>query len=360
MSNLVTASIDRLRPYQAGKPIEELERELGIKDAVKLASNENPLGASPKVLAALPGLLAQIARYPDGSAHKLREAIAAFHGVSLEEVICGAGSNELLELLYRTFTTHEHHAVFGEPSFVIYRAGAMAHGVPFTAVPLTNEVHDLDAMAAAVTPKTRLLFIANPNNPTGTYVGRQAVERLLCEVPPEVIIVMDEAYVEYAEARDYPDCSKLRSLRERLVVLRTFSKVYGLASLRVGYALGPATLIDYMNRLRPPFNVGHLGQAAGPIALADQEHVKLSQSLNSSERRRMERELTALGFKVTPSQANFVWVDTGRKASELYEALLRQGVIVRPFGNFPGHLRITVGTSAENDRLFAALGKVLP
>ncbi len=359
MSELVTASIEGLRPYQAGKPVEELERELGIENAVKLASNENPLGASPQVLAALPGLLAQIGRYPDGAAYKLRQAIAEFHAVSQAEVICGAGSNELLELLYRTFTTGEHHAVFGEPSFVIYRAGALAHGVPFSAVALRNEVHDLAAMAAAVTPRTRLLFIANPNNPTGTYVGRQALERLLRDVPASVIIVLDEAYVEYADAPDYPDCSKLRHLRERLVVLRTFSKAYGLASLRVGYALGPAVLIDYMNRLRAPFNVGHLGQAAGVIALGDQVHVARSCELNRVERARMTQELASFGFQVTPSQANFVWLDTQRNAREVYETLLRKGVIVRPFVAYPRHLRITVGTVAENDRLYAALRGVL-
>jgi histidinol-phosphate aminotransferase len=203
------------------------------------------------------------------------------------------------------------------------------------------------------------LFVANPNNPTGTYVGRTAVERLLRELPPEVIVVMDEAYIEYADAEDFPDCLELRGLRERLVVLRTFSKIYGLAAFRVGYAVGPAALIDYMNRIRAPFNVGSLSQLAAIAALDDQAHVEFSRRTNLAERRRLSAELERLGLGVAPSQANFVFVDLRRDARAVYDELLRLGVIVRPFGNLPTSIRVTVGTPAENDRFLGALREVL-
>jgi histidinol-phosphate aminotransferase len=241
----------------------------------------------------------------------------------------------------------------------MYRLAAIAHGVPFTAVPLRDHTHDLVAMARAVTPKTRLLFVANPNNPTGTYVGREALERLLTEVPPEVIVVMDEAYIEYTDAADFPDSLKLRHLRERLVVLRTFSKAYGLAALRVGYGVGPAPIIDYVNRLRAPFNVGTLGQVAARAALDDREHVEQSRMLNAAERKRVTHALAELAAHVAPSQANFVYVELPRPARPVYEALLHKGIIVRPFGSLPQSLRITLGTREENDRMLRALSEVL-
>jgi histidinol-phosphate aminotransferase len=359
MNRLVTPSIAALRPYEAGKPIEELSRELGIENAVKLASNENPLGPSPNALAAFAGALSDLHRYPDASAFQLRERLAAHLGVPMNEVIQGNGSNELLELCVRTFTTRADHVVFADPAFVVYQLSAMAHGVPFTAVPLREDRHDLEAMAAAVTPKTRLVFVANPNNPTGTYVTRSAMERFLCTVPPEVVVAVDEAYFEYADASDYPNCLELRGLRERLVVLRTFSKIYGLAALRVGYAVAPAEMVDYMNRVRAPFNVSTPGQAAALAALSDTEHVKRSRELNQRERARLTRELGLLGLRVVPSQANFVYVDVGRPARPIYDGLLRRGVIVRPFGALPESLRVTVGTEAENDRFLAALREVM-
>ena len=359
MSALVTPSISLLRPYEAGKPVEELARERGITDAVKLASNENPLGPSPKAVQAMHGVLADVNRYPDANAFKLRERLAAGLGVSMAEVVQGNGSNELLDLLVRTFTTPADHIVFGNPSFVVYQLAAMAHSVPFTAVPLADDIHDLDAMAKAITPNTKLVFIANPNNPTGTYVGRPALERFLREVPKDVIVAVDEAYSEYADAPDYPDALALRSLRERLVVFRTFSKIYGLAALRVGYAVGPAELVDYMNRVRAPFNVSTPGQAAALAALDDTDHVARSKKTNAVERARLSAGLTGLGLRVTPSQANFVYVAVPMAAAQIYEALLDRGVIVRAFGGLPRHLRITVGTERENDRLLTALREVL-
>jgi histidinol-phosphate aminotransferase len=359
MSSLVIPSIESLVPYEGGKPVEELERELGIKQAVKLASNENPHGPSPRALEAARSVLAGVHRYPDGAAYALRDAIARFHGVGRDEVIQGAGSNELLDLVVRAFATPEHHIVFGEPAFIVYRIAALAGGVPFTAVPLQNHVHDLPAMARAVTPRTRVLFVANPNNPTGTHVGRAAVEALLRGVPPEVIVVMDEAYFEYADAPDYPNSLALRHLRERLLVMRTFSKAYGLAGLRVGYAVGPVQLIDYMNRVRAPFNVSLPAQAAAVAALDDQAHVEQSRIANTAERARLTQELGALGLSVAPSQANFVLVDVGRPGRVIYDRLLERGVIVRPFANLPTSLRVSCGLPHENDRFLAALKEVL-
>lgn len=354
---LVTPEIETLRPYEAGKPIEELVRELGIQDAIKLASNENPLGPSPLAVAAMREAAATAHAYPDAAAYELRAKLAARHGVRLDEVVHGNGSNELLDLLVRTFCTGEHHIVFADPAFVVYRLASLAHGVPFTAVPLRDLTHDLDAMAAAVTPRTRLVFVANPNNPTGTYVGRAAVERFLRTVPPEVIVVMDEAYIEYADAPDFPDSLELRGLRERLIVTRTFSKVYGLAAVRVGYAIGPATLLDYLFRVRQPFSVGTLGQRAAIAALDDAAHVARSVELNRVERARVAAALRDLGLPPPPSQGNFLFFDAGRPGRELYQALLAKGVIVRPFGDTP-FIRVTVGTAAENDRFLAALREV--
>ena len=259
----------------------------------------------------------------------------------------------------RTFTTRDHHVVFGTPAFAMYPVTAMAHGVEFTAVATRDYQHDLEGMLEAVRPNTRLVIIDNPNNPTGTYVGRETVERFLRQLPPEVIVVMDEAYFEYADAPDYPDCLKLRELRERLIVIRTFSKIYGLAGFRVGYAIGPARLLNYVNRLRAPFNVGIVGQRAALAALTDEEHVQRSRHLNLEERKRLTRELGDLGVQVTPSQANFVFCNFARPAQQIYDAMLRRGVILRPFPKLPSALRITAGTEKENTRMLQALGEVL-
>jgi histidinol-phosphate aminotransferase len=357
--SLVTASIESIAPYQAGKPLEELARELGITDAIKLASNENPLGPSPKVVRAIQNSLSELHRYPDAATFRLREKLAARLGVGMDELLPGNGSNELLELLVGTFATPEHHIVFGAPAFVVYRLSALSHGVPFTAVPLRDDVHHLDAMAEAVTPRTRLMFVCNPNNPTGTYVPRSELERFLARIPEEVIVVLDEAYIEYADAADFPDGLKLRHLRERLVLARTFSKAYGLAALRVGYLVGPAKLVDYVNRVRPPFNVSSVGQVAAIAALDDQEYVQRGVQLNRRERARLAEKLTTLGCCVTPSQANFIYLRTGRPGRDVYERLLRTGVITRPIGAAPDDLRITVGLPEENDRLLRALEGVM-
>ena len=355
MPGLVIPSIEKLVPYEGGKPVEELIREFGVSSAVKLASNENPLGASPRGVAAAKQAIDEVFRYPDAAAFRLREKLAQRHGVTQSEVLHGHGSCELIELAIRTFATAEHHIVFTQPSFSMYSVAANAHGVPYTAVPVRDWRHDVDGLLDAITSQTRLLLVDNPNNPVGSYLTKDEVTRLLRDVPEEVIVVMDEAYFEYADANDYPDSLKLRDQRERLIVLRTFSKIYGLAGFRVGYGIGNATLLSYMNRIRAPFNVGWVSQEAAIGALDDDEFVRQSQELNREQRAYLTKELERRGFAVVPSQANFLLVDFQRPGRALYDALLREGVIVRPFAALPSCLRITVGTPDENSRLLAAL-----
>ncbi|MEM1415906.1 MAG: histidinol-phosphate transaminase [Myxococcota bacterium] len=356
---LVPENVARMIPYRPGKPAPELERELGITGALKLASNENPLGPSPKAVEAVKAAAPDLHLYPDGAAYRLREALAARHGVPMDEVVLGNGSNELIDLICRTFPGRDEHVVFGKPSFVCYWLGCTAAGVPYTEVPLRDDLHwDVDAMLAAVRPETKVLFLANPNNPTGAYVGRADLERLLRELPPKVIAVLDEAYVEFPDADDYVSALELRGLRERLLVLRTFSKAYGIAALRVGYAIGPAELVGYLHRMRAPFNVNALGQLGALAALDDAAHVERYVALNATERVRVARALGELGLEVAPSQANFLLVGFERPGAEVYDALLHPGVITRPMPSPLGRwLRITLGTAPMNDRLLEVLAK---
>jgi histidinol-phosphate aminotransferase len=360
MDRLVPSYIERLVPYVPGKPVEELERELGIQNAVKLASNENPLGASPRVAEALAGAAASFGRYPDAATHALRETLAAHHGVPMDEIVVGNGSNELIDLACRTFAGPGDHAVIGNPSFVCYRLGLLAANVEFTEVPLVGHVAwDVDAMLAAVTPATRLLFLANPNNPTGAHVSATDLARLLRGLPERVVAILDEAYVEFADAPDFASALTMRGLHERLLVLRTFSKAYGLAALRVGYGVGTPALVDFLNRVRAPFNTNSLAQIAARAALTDPEHVARYVALNRVERARVAAALGALGLGVAPSQANFLLVDFGAPGRDIYEKLLRKGVIVRPMPPpLTNWLRITIGLPEENDRLLAAVGEL--
>lgn len=357
---LIPPRVARMVPYKPGKPLEELERELGVTNAIKLASNENPLGPSPKVVEAVANAAKGLNFYPDGAAFALRSALAERHGVPLEEVVLGNGSNELIDLACRTFPDAGDHCVFGKPSFVCYWLGCTAAGVDYTEVPLKENLHwDLEAMAAAVTEKTKLLFLANPNNPTGSYVGRAELEAFLKAVPERVVVVMDEAYYGLADAEDYASGLDLRHTRERLLVFRTFSKTHGIAGLRVGYAVGPAPLVDALNRMRAPFNVNLLGQIGALAALKDEAHVERYIAMNRTERTRVSRALTELGLSVAPSQANFVLVRFERPGVEVYDALLRDGVIVRPMPPpIETSLRITIGTPEQNDRMLAAVAKL--
>jgi histidinol-phosphate aminotransferase len=362
MKPLVTSEIAHISPYEPGKPLEELERELGSAwpagGAIKLASNENPLGPSPKALEAARRALEEAHRYPDGAAFYLRGAIAVHLRVPEKQVLVGSGSNELIDLLVQTFVAPDEEVLSPEVSFACYRLSAEGHRRVFRETPNGPDfAYDLQALARAVTEKTKLVFLANPNNPTGAYAGRAAFERFLDELPAHVLLAIDEAYFEYARAADYPSAIEYLGRRERLVVLRTFSKIYGLASLRVGYAIARQEICDYVHRVRMPFNVNAIGQVAARAALEDHEHVERSRRLNAQEIVRLEKNLKG----ALPSQANFVLVDLGeRSGRDLYQALLRKGVIVRPMASYglPHHLRITVGTETENTRLLHALAEV--
>lgn len=362
MSDWVTDGIASIRPYQPGTPIAEVVRRFGLdpaRDVVKLASNENPLGPSPLAIDAARQALSGVHRYPDSAAADLSAAIARKFTTTTDAVVVGNGSNELLELIVRTFCTPQHHAVFGEPSFVVYPLACLAQGVPFTAVPLRDWKHDLPAMAAAVTERTRIVFVANPNNPTGTHVGEAELVGFLRDLPDGVIVVLDEAYAEYASAPDYRSGADLRALHPHLITLRTFSKIYGLAGFRVGYALMAESLAAYVHRVRAPFNVGSVAQAAALAALGDEPHLRRSREMNLAERGFLSQGLTGLGLTVVPSEANFVLVNIHRDAEPVYQALLRHGVIVRALGNLPQCLRISVGTRPENERCLSALATVL-
>ncbi len=359
--------VSGLQPYQPGKPISELEREYGVRNAVKLASNENPLGVSPAALAAMRGELEDLWLYPDGGGYALRSRIAAFHGVDADCVTLGNGSNDTLVLLAQTFLAPGRAAVFSQYAFAVYpiatqATGAQARVVP--ALPADSDQplgHDLDAMAAAIAPETRVVFIANPNNPTGTWVDEGALRAFLERVPPDVIVVVDEAYTEYARALGAPDASEWLDRYENLVVSRTFSKAYGLAGIRVGYMLSSPAIADLLNRIRQPFNVNQLAMVGAEAALGDVAFIERSVRENAAGQRQLEAGLANLGLTVPRSAGNFVLVDLERDAAPVNEALLQAGVIVRPVANYglPRHLRITVGTEAQNERFLAALATVL-
>lgn len=362
---LVPTHISALKPYVPGKPIEELERELGITGAIKLASNENPLGPSPKAVEAMLDVATRAHIYPDGAAYKLKEAVAAYAKCSLEEIAIGNGSNELLTLLVRTFAMPGDHAVISDHSFVAYRVIMGAEGMNWTSVPtLPGYKTDVDGMIAAVKPETRLVFIANPNNPTGTSLGTAEVTRLLKEIPPEVIVVLDEAYHEYVQREDYETGLRLRDLRERVVVTRSFSKVYGLGGARAGFAVGPAEMMDYLNRVREPFNCNAMAQAGAAAALTDFDFVQRSVEVNEQGRAQLEAGLAALsefGVTWTPSDTNFLLIETPHEGRVVYDGMLRQGVIVRPMAGYglPNSLRVTIGTQSECERALSALAHVL-
>ncbi len=360
---LAAPGVRTLRPYVPGKPIEELERELGITDSIKLASNENPLGPGPRARAALATAAAHVALYPDGGGHDLRSRIARRHGVDPRQVTLGNGSNDVLVLLAEAFLTAGIEAVYSEYAFAVYPIAVQACGATPRVVPArpANDAqplgHDPAALGAAIGPKARLLFLANPNNPTGTWLDEAALDALLRAVPPDVIVVLDEAYHEYSAAHGVPDGTRWLARHPNLVVTRTFSKAYGLAGLRVGYALSHPDLADVLNRVRQPFNVSVPALAAAAAALEDHEHLEATLALNRAGVDRLRAGLADLGIRVPASAGNFVLADFGRPVAGVNDLLLRDGVIARPVGNYglPNCLRISTGTAAQNERLLAAM-----
>jgi len=364
--DLAVPGVRELQPYQPGKPIDELQRELGLGEVIKLASNENPLGPGPMALAAIQKGLTDLARYPDGNGFILKRALCDKFGVELNQVTLGNGSNDILELVARTFVQPGQEVIFSQHAFAVYPIATQAVGGKAVIVPAKNWGNDLDAMLQAINPNTRVLFIANPNNPTGTWLSRNELTRFLDQVPPHVVVVLDEAYFEYAnhpamQIADYPDGTQLLSRYPNLLVSRTFSKAYGLAGLRVGYAFSHPQIADLLNRVRQPFNANSLALLAATVALDDLDHLENSATINASGMQQMIDAFRQMGLSFIPSAGNFISVDMGETAQPIYQALLKLGIIVRPVANYemPQHLRITIGTERENTRCLAALREVL-
>ena len=365
---LAVTGVQALHPYQPGKPIEELERELGISNILKLASNENPLGASPQAQAALTAALKTLELYPDGSGYQLKQAIAEKFGLHSDQITLGNGSNDVLELIARAFLDNQRAAVISEHAFAVYQIVTQAVGAELQiakANPADHQAmpygHNLANLAAKITDKTRVVFIANPNNPTGTWLSTTALHSFLQRVPSDVIVVLDEAYTEYVQEAEFPNALTWLEEFPNLIVTRTFSKIYGLAGLRVGYAVSNPVIADLLNRVRQPFNVNSLALAAAQAALADDAFLQHSVDTNAAGLMQWRAACAENGWEYIPTVGNFITVDMQRPAAPLYDALLREGVIVRPIGGYglPQHLRITIGTTAQNTRCIEALKKVL-
>ena len=350
-----------IAPYEPGKPVEELERELGVTDAIKLASNENPLPPSERVQKAIIDALPHLNRYPDDSGFYLREALGRRHRLGADHVILGNGSDDLIELVARAFVRPGDEVVIPHPSFTVYPMIVQAVGGIRVVVTLKDHRLDLDAMARATTPMTKMVFIANPNNPTATIVTADELEHFMARVPDQAVVVVDEAYFEFAQGPDFPDTIDYVRQGRKVIVLRTFSKAASLAGLRVGYGLADADCVSLLNRIRTPFNVNALAQVAALAAIEDEAHILECRQMIEAGRTYLCGEFTALGLRYTPSRANFILVDVGRNAHDIYQRLLKNGVIVRNMMSFgmESALRISIGTPEENRRLIKALRKVL-
>jgi histidinol-phosphate aminotransferase len=355
--------VSAIQPYVPGKPVEELERELGIRDSVKLASNENPLGPSPLVLKEIINDLTNtksslsLNRYPDGNGYYLKQALSRGLSVSEDEIILGNGSNELIDIAARTFLQPGDEAVMAFPSFVVYPMATQAQGAKAIQIPLKQYTHDLDAMADAITSSTKIVFIANPNNPTGTMNTKAEFERFMKKIPEGILVVCDEAYCEYVTKPDYPDSMKYLAQGKDILILRTFSKMYGLAGLRIGYGIGGKDIIGEMNKLRPPFNTSSIAQKAAVWALQDENHLRRTREINEQGKTYLYKELDSIGMKYVPTEANFIFMPLEQDAHTLYTILLKQGVIVRPMGQH--EIRVTIGLPEENKRFIDALKKVM-
>jgi len=358
--SLATPGIAGIQPYHPGKPVEELERELGISNIVKLASNENPLGHGNLVDVVLKNL-PDFSRYPDGDGYVLKSLLAEHHCISPEQITLGNGSNDVLELIARAVVTSEHEVIFSDHAFAVYPLVVQAIGAKTVVIPATHWGHDLQAMQDAVSGSSRLIFIANPNNPTGTWSREKDLRKLLEHVPDNVIVVVDEAYFEYVQEDEYPNCISWLNEFNNLVITRTFSKTHGLAGLRIGYAVSHENLADLMNRVRQPFNVNSLALATAEAALNDTKHIERSVNINLSGMQQLVEAFGSLGLHYIPSVANFICVDLQLPAMEVYTKLLQAGVIVRPIEDYgmPNHLRITIGLEEENKKFIDALATIL-
>lgn len=355
--------VSDIKPYIPGKPLEELERELGIKDSIKLASNENPIGPSPLAMKAILNTVTNsktatsFNRYPDGSGYYIKRALSERLSVKEDEIILGNGSNELIDIAVRTFLQQGDEAVMAHPSFIVYPLSVQAMGCKPVQVPLKEYAHDLDTMADTITEKTRILFIANPNNPTGTINTIDEFDHMMKRIPEEILVIVDEAYYEYVTHPEYADSLKHFKEGKDILILRTFSKIYGLAGLRIGYGIARCDIITEMNKLRPPFNTSSVAQSAALWALKDDDHVTYTRSINEQGKKYLYRELDALGLTYVPTEANFIYIILDQDSNALYDDLLRQGVIIRPVGD--REIRVTIGLPEENKRFIEAIKKSL-
>ncbi len=358
---LVSKNIEELIPYPPGKPIEELEREYGIRGSIKLASNENPLGPSPRAVKAIRNYLSRAHYYPDGSCYYLKRKLAEKLGVGVENIIFGNGSNEIIDLLVRTFLRVGEEALISDTSFVVYRLIVKAAGRKCSSMPMKGFRYDLKGMRKKVTARTKLVFIDNPNNPTGTIVSKGELEEFLRALPEGMISVVDEAYFEFVNDKQYPDTIGYLNGESLVVTLRTFSKICGLAGLRIGYGVAKGDLINYMERVRQPFNVNSLAQVGAMAALEDKGHLQRTRENNRRGLKYLYREMERMGLEYVPTQANFFLLNLKRDGAKVYQDLLREGVIVRPMAGYglPRYIRVTVGLPEENKRFVTALRKVL-
>jgi len=358
--DLLPPNIRRIHPYVPGKPVEEVERQLGLS-AIKMASNENPLGPSPLALEAIRQHLAQAHRYPIGDGFYLRRKLAERLGVSMEEIILGSGSTDIIELVARTFLTSADDVITSRHSFVMYTLAVQEMNSLMIYVPLKHDTYDLDAILDALTPRTKVIFLANPNNPTGTMVKAAQIDQFLDRLPRHIILVLDEAYYEYVQDFDYSHSLEYVRQKKHVIVLRTFSKIYGLAGLRMGYGIAHPDFITCLNKVRSPFNTTSVAQAAAFAALDDAEHVRRSIESNCAGYAQLTDGFDRLGIRFVPSVTNFVLVDIRRDSVEAYQNLLKHGVIVRPLksSGFSTALRVTIGTQKENETLIRALQEAM-
>lgn len=356
-AQLALPGIRQLQPYQAGKPIDELERELGISNIVKLASNENPLGVSPLVQKALQEHITGLARYPDANGFYLKSALAEKYQVQTNQVTLGNGSNDVLELLARTYVSAEHEVIFSQHAFVVYPLITQAIGAKPVAIPALDYGHDLTAMLAAINTKTRMIFIANPNNPTGTFIPSKELHEFLAAVPEHVLVVLDEAYYEYVPAAERANSVEWIQEFPHLVVSRTFSKAYGLAGLRAGYAISHPAVADFVNRIRQPFNMNELALTAAQAALTDEDFLQQAIAVNRAGMAQLIEFCEQQGLAYIPSYGNFLTIEVGEQAAKLYQQLLQKGVIVRPVAGYelPHHLRVSIGLKEENQAFINAM-----
>ena len=355
----VPKNIQAIQPYKPGKPIEEVERELGIK-AIKLASNENPHGPSPKALEAVKKYLDHIELYPDDTGHYLRQKLAARFNVSIDEIILGSGSSDILSMAFHAMLTPDSEVLTSEGSFIVYYLLGQTKGCSMIRTPMREYAFDLRAMGERLSPNTRIVLIANPNNPTGTIVRRNELAEFLNKVPDSALVILDEAYFEFVNDPQYPDSFEYYREGRNVLIIRTFSKAYGLAGLRIGYGIARPEIIETLQKVRMAFNTGSLAQVAAIAALDDQAHVQKTVESNRRESEFLARELSARGIKHVPSFSNFIFMDLGKPSKDVDAAMLRQGVIIRPMAGwgFPTMIRVSIGTHEQNVKFLKALDTI--